>query len=213
MKKIVLSTLILASGMASAKPAIDGWYSNVFGGFNQLPGSISTSGSGVYWDHARYHFGYDVGGSIGYKSNPLRYEAQFTYMDSETKRFSVNGFEPSLMAGESTASLLMANVYYDFPDMVPGIAPYIGGGIGYAYVTTRLGAGAGSYYFYGLDVHDSVFAYQGTAGLTYNFAENYAINIDYRYVGTSNVSSFGKIFQANLAEVGATYRFDGGHYK
>lgn len=213
MKKTFVSALILFSGIASAKTPVDGWYSNVFGGFSQLPGSIDITGSGVHWSHARHHFGYDAGGSIGYKSNPLRYEVQFTYMDAEAKSFYVNGLAPDLLAGESTASLLMANVYYDFPDMVPGISPYLGAGIGYGYVTARLGAGQNGYYLYALDVNDSVFAYQATAGLTYNFAENYAVNIDYRYVGTSNVREFGKIFQANLAEVGVTYRFDGGKYK
>ena len=33
---------------------------------------------------------------------------------------------------------------------------------------------------------DNSFAYQGTAGLTYNFSENYAVNLAYRYVATSS---------------------------
>lgn len=213
MKKTILSTLMFVSGIASAQTAIDGWYANVFGGFSQLPENIRTTENGIFWNRAKYHFGYDVGGSIGYKSSALRYEGQFTYLDSQVKRFNTNGIQPGLLDGESTATVLMANVYYDLPDMVPGISPYLGGGIGYAYLQSKLGAGSGTTFTSVLDINDSVFAYQATAGLTYNFAENYAVNIDYRYIGTSRAGSYGEIFQANLAEVGATYRFDGGSYK
>ena len=213
MKKIIFSALILASGTSFAQVPINGWYSNVFGGFTQLPEDVNTTASGVYWNHTKYRYGYDAGGSIGFKSNPLRYEGQFTFLDVEAKNLSVNGLRPERLKGETTAAFLMANVYYDFPDMVPGISPYLGGGIGYGYINARMGAGNAAAFLYVLDVNDSVFAYQGTAGLTYNFAENYAINIDYRYIGTSRVDGLGKIFQANLGEIGATYRFDGGVYK
>jgi len=60
---------------------------------------------------------------------------------------------------------------------------------------------------------DNEFAYQGTVGLTYNFAENYALNVGYRYIATSHGNSFGKVFQAQVANAGVIYRFDRGNYK
>ena len=63
------------------------------------------------------------------------------------------------------------------------------------------------------DATNSVVAYQATGGLTYNFAEAYALNVGYRYVATGHVGNFGRNFQSHLANVGAVYRFDGNIYK
>ena len=62
-------------------------------------------------------------------------------------------------------------------------------------------------------MNDNVFSYQGTAGITYNFAEQYAVNIAYRYIATSKPEDFGRIFQAHLASAGVSYRFDCDTYK
>jgi opacity protein-like surface antigen len=62
-------------------------------------------------------------------------------------------------------------------------------------------------------VSENEFAYQGTAGLTYNFAEYYALNVAYRYAAVGSKGDYGKIFQTNLATAGVIYRFDRGNYK
>lgn len=213
MRTAFFSAALLLSGATFAATPINGWYSSVFGGYTYLQDNISVSRFGITRTDAKYDGGYNAGGRIGFQSYPLRYEAEFTYTTADFSSFYLNNVKKRRVGGQTTAALGMANVYYDFPDMVPGIQPFLGVGIGYAWVEGTLksrGPIYGATYYKG---SDNVFAYQGTAGLTYNFAENYAINLAYRYIGTDKVHNLGKVFQANLATVGVIYRFDEVSYK
>lgn len=212
MKKLLFSSAILASSIATAATPIDGLYANAFGGYAYLPDNINKMHNGLFRSHSAYNNGYNAGGSLGYKSAPLRYEGELTYIRANLHQFKVNGYRQRGVTGLNQTGLAMANIYYDFPDMVPCIEPFLGLGIGYAYVdsTYRSKGPFGSTHF---EDADSAFAYQGIAGLTYNFAEAWALTVSYRYVATDKIHEFGKIFQANLANAGVTYRFDEGNYK
>jgi opacity protein-like surface antigen len=213
MRIAFFSAALLASSAAVAATPIDGWYSSVFGGYTNMPDNISTSRYGLSRNNATYDSGYHVGGRLGFQSNPLRYEAEITYIDSDLKSFYINGFRQTGVNGDTTATMAMANVYYDFRDIaLPSIYPFVGVGLGYTFVdgTLKSTGPLGSTYYTG---SNSVFAYQATAGLTFNFAENYALNIAYRYVGSERVSDLGKVFQANLATLGVIYRFNENSYK
>lgn len=212
MKKMFFSLALLTSTLANAAPPIDGWYSSVFGGYAFLPNNLNITRHGHYFSDAHFHPGYDAGASFGFKSTPMRYEGEFTYITAEPRHYNVDGIPQNRVRGFTTAYLGMANVYYDFPAIIDPLSPFLGAGLGYGYlnglfkstspaVVTRISA------------HDSVFAYQGIAGITFNFVENCALNIAYRYVGTSNIDDFGKQFQGHLVNVGAVYRFDYAQYK
>ena len=153
-----------------------------------------------------------MGGQLGYKSNPLRYEAEVTYINAVLTGFKLNNVRQTGVTGQTNEINVMANIYYDFTEMVPSVEPFIGAGIGYGLASTfiRSKGPNGHTKFEG---SSSVFAYQGIAGFTYNFAENYAVYGAYRYIGTSNVHVLNKPFQAHLGNVGVTYRFDGSTYK
>ncbi len=213
MRISLLSAALLATGIASAATPVDGWYTSVFGGYTFLPANIeSYNHFFILRDHSGYQGGYNAGGRIGYQSNPLRYEAEYTYLRANLKHFNINYIKQLGVTGYSSGNFLMANVYYDFPEMLPAISPYLGLGIGYAYLQaslSSLGPIAPTFY----SVSDSAFAYQGTAGITYNFAENYAVNLAYRYAATDKPNGFGRIFQAHMANAGVVYRFDRGNYK
>lgn len=60
---------------------------------------------------------------------------------------------------------------------------------------------------------DSVFAYQVSGGVNYDFSENYSINVAYRYIGTTSAPALGKNFQAHLASLGVTFRLDADNYR
>ena len=218
MRIVFFSAALLASGLAAAATPVDGWYSSVFGGYSNIPDNISNRHFGIKRDHASYNGGYHAGARFGFQSQPLRYEAEFTYIHASIKKFRVFQI-PQLgrirqfgINSQVNAALGMANVYYDFPEMVPCISPFLGGGIGYGWVEARLST-RNPFFSTNFKGSNSVFAYQATAGLTYNFSENYALNIAYRYVGTERVHELGKIFQANLGTVGVIYRFDEASYK
>lgn len=226
MKTAFFSATLLASGLAAAATPIDGWYSSVFGGYSYLPDNISRTYYGTTFTHASYTAGYNAGGRFGFQGGPMRYEGEFTYISANANAFRANGIRRFHPSGHSNAALGTANVYYDFPEMVPCISPFLGGGLGYGWVEGRLNSRRSPFaqrfvnhrnalvaHQFSFKGSDSVFAYQATAGLTYNFAENYALNIAYRYVGTTRVDKLGKIFQANLASIGVVYRFNEYNYK
>lgn len=212
MRIILLSAALLASGLAHSAIAVDGWYTTVFGGYTFVPDNVDNGLSGVIINHAGFNDGYNVGGSIGYKSNPLRYEAEYTFINASAKSFKVDYIPQYDVSGYSSANLIMANVFYDTPEMLPALSPYLGVGIGYAYVQDSL-SGNGPRDTVYFSARTSSFAYQGMLGVTYNFAEHYAAYLGYRYVATSNGDNLGHIFQAHNATAGAVYRFDNGAYK
>lgn len=212
MKFALFATALLATGAASASTAVDGWYSSVFGGYTHLSSNVNARHFGVLRSDVDYHNGYNIGGSIGFQSNPIRYEFQYTYLNADAERFRVNHIRQLGVDGSTTANILMANLYYDFPEILAAISPFLGVGIGYAFMQTDLNStGPLAITFFKVD--ENSFAYQGTAGLTYNFAENFAINAAYRYTATTSSGNFGKSFQAQMGNAGIIYRFDRGSYK
>lgn len=212
MRITLLSAALLATGLASAATPVDGWYTSVFGGYTYLPDNVNTTTFGVLRNDSSYNGGYNAGGRIGFQSNPIRYEAEYTYLSGDTHFFKVNHIRQIGISGNTSANLIMANIYYDCPEMLPAIAPYLGIGIGYAYIQTSLNSTGpdGATYF---NASDNEFAYQATVGLTYNFAENYSANLGYRYAATASAGNFGSMFQAHIANAGVVYHFDKGNYK
>jgi opacity protein-like surface antigen len=208
----LFSATLLASTLATAATPVDGWYSSLFGGFTYLPDNIANTTDGFYRNKSGYKSGYNAGGRVGYQSNPMRYELEYTYLHANTSRFDVDFIEQTGVTGYASANLFMANAYYDFPEMLPAVSPFLGAGIGYAHlqgVLNSLGPVGATLY----STSDNAFAYQATLGLTYNFSENYAVNAAYRYVATNKTDGFGQIFQAHMANVGVVYHFDHNNYK
>lgn len=212
MRIILLSTALLASSIVSAATPVDGWYASAFGGYTYFIDNIYKTHQGSFYNGLAYKGGYNVGGRIGYQSNPIRYEAEYTYMHATLNHFDANYVTQTGTSGYTAANLLMANIYYDFPDMLPAVSPYLGAGIGYAALEASLN-GTGPLIATRFTPNANAFAYQGTAGITYNFSENYAVNLAYRYVATGKNSNFGRVFQAHVANAGVVYRFDQGTYK
>lgn len=212
MKFILFSSALLATGIASAAAPVNGWYLSAFGGYTHLSSNINTSHFGTFHSNVDYTNGYNAGGRLGFQSNPIRYEFEYTYINATAKEFRINHIRQSGVTGNASSNLVMANLYYDFPEMLTTISPFIGVGIGYSFMQTNLDSDGpfGATFF---KANGNAFTYQGTAGLTYNFSENYAINAAYRYTATSNAGRFGKSFQAQMGNAGIIYRFDTVSYK
>lgn len=208
MRICVFSAALLTAGLCQAATPVNGWYSSVFGGYTYIAENVTRTYNGLVWDDPTWNSGYNAGARIGFQSNPLRYEAEFTYLNAQLKYFALNDIRQFNASGSTTAAMIMANIYYDFPDMVPAISPFIGLGIGYDRVQATLQSNNIPFGYQHLKATDNLFAYQFTAGLTYNFSENYAVNLAYRYIGTDRSSNLGKISESNLASAGVIYRFD-----
>lgn len=212
MKKIVFATALFMSATATAATPIEGWYGSVFGGYAYLPNNLYITQSNLLWNNATYKSGFDAGGSFGFKSTPMRYEGEVTYINAQLNRFNINELPQVGLKGLNQATFGMANAYYDFLPVISPLEPFLGVGIGYGYISSRIKTNDPLNLTL-FNAHNSVFAYQATAGLTYNFSECYALTVDYRYIATTRMNNFGKSFQANLGNVGALYRFDGTIYK
>lgn len=212
MKKIItILACLFVSSLQAATP-IDGWYGSAFGGYSYFEGNVATTSGGLFFNLPKYQDGWHAGGRFGYQSNPMRYEIEYTYTQADAHKFQVAGVNQTGVSGRTRASYGMLNVYYDFPDMIPSIAPFVGAGLGYANVQVNLnstGPGAVTRF----KQSDNVFAYQGTVGGTYNFAENWAVNLAYRYVATDRASKLGKRYQTQMATLGMIYRFEEKQYK
>ncbi len=212
MKKIItVSVCLFVTSLQAATP-IDGWYTSAFGGYSYFENNVATTVNGIFRNIPKYQSGWHAGGRFGYQCNPMRYELEYTYTQGKTYKFHVGGTPQTGVTGKTSASFGMLNVYYDFPDMVPSISPFLGAGIGYAHVEAELNStGPGTATFFNRS--NNVFAYQGTFGGTYNFAENYAVNLAYRYAATDQADALGKRYQVQMATLGVIYRFERYQYK
>ncbi len=208
----LLSAALLASGIVSAAPAVDGWYTSFFGGFTYFPENVDVTTAGVFRNGVEYKEGYNAGGRIGYQSYPLRYEGEYTYLHGNTNYFNLNYVRQNHVTGYTSSNLFMANVYYDTPQILSSVSPFFGVGIGYATLQTALNS-YGPLGYTEFSATDREFAYQGTLGLTFNFADYYGANIGYRYVATGKADEFGGNYSAHLVDVGVIYHFDRGTYK
>lgn len=213
MKRSIFSiALFLVSHLISAAVPIDGWYGSLFGGYSYLPNNLSSNHNNYYWSDANYQSGYNVGGRFGYKSNPLRYEGELTYINAGISHFALNNIRQSPVSGSINDVSIMANIYYDFPEVVRCIEPFLGFGIGYSWVNSRFTSNMADYNT-SFSQTENAFGYQGTGGLTFNYFEYFSLDVAYRYLGTNKIANLGESFQANLITAGATYRFDDSHYK
>lgn len=126
--------------------------------------------------------GYAVGGAIGFRyDNGFRTELEYRYQSSDIDEVRFNAGAPTAAPDASlSAHLLMTNVIYEFRNS-SRLTPYIGGGVGAAWVTSWTGPG---------DVtdRDLTYAYQGRAGVAFALNETTRIGAEYVYVRTGELT-------------------------
>ena len=189
--------------LAHASTPVSGPYIRAMGAFSFInDGNISTAGI----SNSSYKSGYAGGGQLGYKSGPIRYELDGSYIKNNLKGFSLAGTPQTDTSGYSQVFAGLINVFYDFEDLNPSLAPYLGFGVGYAQVKNSINSSTPSTSAYSQS--DTVFAYKAQVGLTYNFSENIAADVAYQYFRTKKSNTFNSNYQTNLLAAGVTYRFD-----
>ena len=119
---------------------------------------------------------------MGYDSGNLRLEGEIGYRKNDYDKVGASGQTKGNTSGEVTSWDFMVNGYYDFETKTP-ITPYIGGGIGAAFLDSS-SVNAGGITIRGGD--DWVFAYQLIAGAAYSFTESWMAQLEYRFFGTSD---------------------------
>lgn len=145
--------LLLANGSAFALHPVQGLYGGILLGFNYTPKTnlyLPTFTPGVNVDGTlNYGILGDIGGQVGYRWNKYRLEGQFIYNNSPYKSIVVGGVTIRddssnttgvRLEGSTDTGLAMVNGYYDFftSDASRNFIPYVGAGVGYAYVSNNL---------------------------------------------------------------------------
>lgn len=157
------------------------WYLGVFGGWNFVP-PLETDLGFAFPFEIFMNDGGLVGLSLGRElSDFYRVEAEVVY-----RRNSVENVSPSVgqeFSGHVNNLGVMTNVYRDFG--TARLRPYIGGGLGVSYVdilTFPVFDPSNTFVAY-----DTMFAFQGMAGLKYELTSRISLYSEYRYFGTTGI--------------------------
>ena len=155
------------------------YYIGAQGGWTGLPyqtDTIDRLGSVP----VEFSAGYNVGVRGGYQSGPWRFEEEYSYRHNDVAEFGAGDSTNSVSGNRHTHSI-MTNVLYDFTTGWP-ITPHIGVGIGAMHVFDGLRIpGTGQVF------NDSnwQFGYQAIAGLRFEINPLFALDLDYRYLATT----------------------------
>lgn len=203
---------ILAAGMlvgssAAMADGLVGPYAGLSAGVNWTADKDAKAyGSPVGNQSAKtdYDLGYAVSLQGGYSWGGPRLEAEVTWRSNDFDLKGKGALAGTNLDGDYVNSIaLMGNLLYDIPT---GSAwtPYLGAGVGVAHLWAKAG---------GVKETDSLFAYQGIAGLGYNIDQNLTIKMDYRYFATldprfnTDVGVVKSKYQNHTVMVGFTYNF------
>ena len=205
MKKILLTTLATVTVLTTPMSSMannDSFYlkANIGIGMNLDGDADNISGT---TDSAKIT--YDAGfiGSLaaGYDfANPLRMELELIRQKSDLEIFSYNNVYGNLNEGDLKKHSLMVNAFYDV-DTGSAWTPFVGVGLGWSRVDIDAPG------FNGSDSDDDVFAYQFIGGVAYAISEQWSVDAQYRFKGTSDATIDGADFAVNSNDVMVGLRF------
>lgn len=202
MRRTILATTVAfaaGSGLAQAQNLqAPGIYLGVEGGANWL---LNTTASQPGIGSINPLTGFGVGGVVGYDFLGPRVELETVYRSNNANTtFAPPGAGPVPISVGMQQTAIMANAYYDF---LAGsrFVPYVGGGLGIAFVNASGFPGGGA--------SSTQFAYQGIVGIGYNMTEKLRLNLDGRYYGTTSPTTGGGSWDNNSLGVmlGLQYKF------
>jgi opacity protein-like surface antigen len=183
---ILLNSINVQAGQVeiSSMEKPSGWYIGAEGGWTAMESPQSGPASSPLVRSLSEYFssGYNVGARTGYQWKWLRFEEEFRYQTNPIN--SIRDGVPQMTVpahGSRDAYALMTNAIYDFIFGKP-VTPHIGIGIGAVGQRDVWSVAAGR-------CDDSTqwqFGYQAIVGLRFNFTPMIAMDIDYRYLGTTN---------------------------
>ena len=129
----------------------------------------------------QFNAGYNVGARGGYQLGPWRFEEEYSYRRNNAAEYDATGGGTNGVSGNRHSNSVMTNVIYDFTTGW-SITPHIGVGIGAMNVFDGLKVARRAVFF-----NDSSwqFAYQAIAGLHYDINPVLCLDLDYRYLATT----------------------------
>jgi opacity protein-like surface antigen len=187
LRHVLPITALLLSGPALAQPDT-GFYLEGNLGYS-LPDSVDVSVDRVDGE-LDLDDAFVFGGAAGYKFPWFRLEANVSYRRNDVDKVKADGADTG-GDGDVESLVGLVNAYLDLDLDLP-VRPFVGGGIGAAYL--KVDAGDNS----PIDVDDDAgaFAWNLLAGVGYDVTESVALTATYRYLRLE-----GTDFSADLAGV------------
>jgi opacity protein-like surface antigen len=187
LRHVLPITALLVSGPALAQPDT-GFYLEGNLGYS-LPDSVDVSVDRVDGE-LELDDAFVFGGAAGYKFPWFRLEANVSYRRNDVDKVKAGGADTG-GDGDVESLVGLVNAYLDLDLDLP-VRPFVGGGIGAAYL--KVDAGDNS----PIDVDDDAgaFAWNLLAGVGYDVTESVALTATYRYLRLE-----GTDFSADLAGV------------
>jgi OOP family OmpA-OmpF porin len=181
-KRMVIPGTCLVLGAALLTPNAQAqFYIGAEGGWTGLPSQDLTV-PGLFSSTLKFNSGFNAGVRLGYEWGAWRLEEEYSYRHNNLRNnFSLLGFPISGVSGHRNTNSIMTNVLYDFTVGFP-ITPHFGFGIGAVQISDGVKLpGIGQF------INDSTwqFGYQGIAGIRYNLNPALTLDLDYRYLATT----------------------------
>jgi outer membrane protein OmpA-like peptidoglycan-associated protein len=175
------------------------FYIGAEGGWTGLPSQTITV-PGLFSTSLKFNSGFNAGARLGYEWGPWRFEEEYSYRQNGIPNsFSLFGLPINGISGNRHTNSIMTNVLYDFTLGAP-ITPHFGFGVGAVNIHdgVRL-PGIGQF------INDSTwqFGYQGIAGIRYNLGPTLTLDLDYRYLATTQPTF--RILNSNLLRYRSGY--------
>lgn len=154
------------------------WYLGSSAGWTRLDNERSFANSLGEWQD-----GFNIGVRAGIEWGFWRVEEELRFLRNNGKFcVAVPSAVCSSALGNRRAYAIMTNVLYDFQLSGP-VTPHIGGGIGAASLNDSVRIpGLGTF----VDNQEWGFAYQGIVGIRYNLSPAVAVDLDYKFLGTTS---------------------------
>ena len=138
-------------------------------------------------------------------ANPFRLELEYLWQNNDLDRyhfgnpFDTRGVAPG--SGDLTTQAFMINGYYDIDTGSPW-TPFVGLGAGWGNLDLD---GPG----YSPSGSDNAFAYQLMGGVSYALDKQWSVDVQYRYLGTTDATIDGADFNMNSNDLilGIRYNF------
>jgi len=230
MRKLAIAMALASTALAS--PALardDSWYVGVEGGAMIVQDLHFDIGALPRAATVDQNYGYSVDGNIGYDFGAFRVETEVGYQSSTVDRYTSTTTTAILnqqgrpvsapagtydyAGGRTTALSFMLNGLLDFGDD-NGLQGFVGGGVGVARI--KAGKYALNTLSNFLDDSDTVFSWQGLAGIRAPITSHLDASIKYRYFVADNVKlvdnqgrAIETSYRSHSILGGLTYNFGG----
>ena len=169
-------------------------YVSVFGGLNlttesdvtdkfPVAGVEATARGSIETDN-----GYVAGLTIGKKFDNISLELELSYRENDLDELtfdSISALGTTIavnlgdvpIEGTHSSRSAMINGWFDLP--MNSVTPYVGGGVGISNVNLEVDSISGA--TTNFDESDTVFAFQGGAGIKFSISDNASLDLGYRF--------------------------------